>query len=72
MKAILQFAPLECAGCMKTIEYDLFLLEGVQSVHVFPNIAKVRVEFDPAITNQERIEKVMEKMEYPVLATVTN
>lgn len=72
MKAVLQIAPLECAGCKKKIENHLSQVDGIKSVNVFPRVAKVRIEFDSSKTSETRIKDVMEALDYPVLSIKTN
>ena len=45
-KAIFQVGPFECAGCARKIEGQLKGQVGVTKVKVFPQLRKIRTEFD--------------------------
>ncbi|OZU89096.1 hypothetical protein CIL03_08775 [Virgibacillus indicus] len=68
MKAVLQIEPLGCAGCVKKIEDHLSQLNGVKSVNVFPQLGKVRMVFDQTKVNEERLEKTMSTLGFPVIS----
>lgn len=72
MKMVLQIPPIGCAGCIKNIEDHLLRLDGVKSVNVFPRVGKVRIEFDQSKVAEDRIEKSMLVLNFPVLSKKSN
>lgn len=72
MKVVLQIPPIGCAGCIKNIEDHLLRLDGVNSVNIFPRVGKVRIEFDQSKVAEERIEKSMLALNFPVLSIKSN
>lgn len=67
-KAIFQVGPFECAGCAKKIEGQLKDLVGVTNVKVFPQLSKIRTEFDDTKISINQIEKVLRNWGYPIQA----
>ncbi len=56
---------IHCMHCVHTIKMELSDLEGVKSVEADADTKKVVVSFEePA--NEEKIEKLMEEINYPV------
>ncbi|MGJ9459779.1 heavy-metal-associated domain-containing protein [Oceanobacillus sp. CF4.6] len=68
MKAVLQIAPLECAGCVKKLEDHLSQMNGVISVNVFPQLGKVRMEFDRIKVHVHQLEKTISTLGFQVLS----
>ena len=50
---------MQCSTCAETIQKAVEKVEGVQSVSVVLKDKMAHVEFDPAKTNQEKIEKAI-------------
>lgn len=57
-----------CPSCVKKIENTVSRTDGVQSVQVMFNSARIRVEIDNSKTNPETIEEILVKLGYPVLS----
>ncbi len=66
MKTVNYTVPsINCMHCVHTIKTELSDLEGVQSVEADATTKKVVVSFaEPA--NEEKIEKLLEEINYPV------
>lgn len=72
MKVVLQTSPIRCAGCIKNIKDHLLRLDGIKSVNVFPQVGKVRIEFDQSKIEEDYIEKLMLSLNFPVLSIKSN
>ncbi|WML38187.1 heavy-metal-associated domain-containing protein [Neobacillus sp. OS1-2] len=71
-KAVFQVALLDCAGCFKEVETQLYHQNGVVSVKVFPQLGKVRTEFDEAKINAEQLRGFMTNQGYLVQSIRVN
>jgi copper chaperone CopZ len=73
MKAIFQVGPFECAGCTQKIEEQLKGQVGVTKVKVFPQLRKIRTEFDETKISIRQMEEILRKWGYPIQAnTLSN
>ena len=61
-KAIFQVGPFECAGCARKVEEQLKGQVGVTNVKVFPQLSKIRTEFDETKISINQIEKNSEEL----------
>lgn len=68
-KVVFQLEPLTCPSCVKKIETALSKTAGVNEAKVLFNAGKVKAEFDQSAVKVEEIEKVIQKLGYPVLKT---
>jgi len=70
-KATLQLEALSCPSCMQKIEGAVKSVNGVDkdNIKVLFNSSKVKINFDPAVTSIEDIQKAIENVGYPVLHT---
>jgi copper chaperone CopZ len=59
-------SPFDCAGCFKKIEEQLARMNGIQSVKVFPQLARVRIEFKASEVSLEKLEAAIESLGFPV------
>ena len=57
---------INCMHCVHTTKTELADLEGVKSVEADANAKKVVVSFD-APANEEKIEKLLAEINYPVV-----
>jgi len=57
---------INCMHCVHTIKTELADLEGVKSVEADANTKKVVVSFD-APASEEKIEKLLAEINYPVV-----
>jgi len=72
-KAIFQVGPFECAGCARKVEEQLKGQVGVTNVKVFPQLSKIRTEFDETKISINQIEKNLRNWGYPIQAnTLSN
>ena len=72
-KAIFQVGPFECAGCARKVEEQLKGQVGVTNVKVFPQLSKIRTEFDETKISINQIEKTLGNWGYPIQAnTLSN
>ena len=73
IKAIFQVGPFECAGCARKIEEQLKGQVGVTKVKVFPQLRKIRTEFDETKISIGQMEEILRKWGYPIQAnTLSN
>jgi copper chaperone len=63
---ILNVPDISCEHCEKTITQALSPLEGVRNVGVDIPRRQVRVDYDDAIVNVQRLQEVLAEEEYPV------
>jgi len=68
-KAIFTMEPFTCPSCVKKIENTLGRTDGVQAVRVMFNSGRVRAEFDSTKTDETGLEKILERLGYPVQST---
>ena len=66
LKAVFQLDTLQCPVCVKQMEEDLKYENGVLSVKVFPQLGKIRAEFNEKLIPIERIEEIIDIMGYLV------
>jgi len=66
-KIIINIAGMNCASCVLAIENGLRSFKGVISANVNFASEKATVEYDPSITDVEKIEKVIEATGYTVI-----
>ena len=72
-KAIFQVGPFECAGCAQKIEGQLKGQVGVTKVKVFPQLRKIRTEFDETKISIDQMEEILRNWGYPIQAnTLSN
>lgn len=67
-KVVLQLEPLTCPSCIKKIETTLNKTAGIDSARVLFNSSKVKTEFDDHQIEASRIEEIIKKLGYEVLA----
>ena len=67
-KLVFNMETFTCPSCVKKIENTVSKIDGVQSVQVMFNSARIRAEFDDSKTNADAIEEVLIKLGYPVLS----
>jgi len=67
-KTILKISGMSCASCAANIENDLKKEEGIKSVNVNFATEKAYLEFDPIEISVARIQKIIEKLGYKILA----
>jgi len=58
---------MDCASCAETVETAVAALEGVLAVRPAPASGRVRVEFDPAVVDRERVVSAVEGAGYDVV-----
>jgi copper chaperone len=63
---ILNVPDISCEHCEKTITQALSPLEGVRNVGVDIPRRQVRVDYDDAIVDVQRLQEVLAEEEYPV------
>ncbi len=68
-KAVFQLESLTCPSCVKHIKNTLNNTVGVEMTDVLFNSCKVRIQFDEYQIEAGQIEKIIEKLGYPVLST---
>ncbi|MFZ7944243.1 MULTISPECIES: heavy-metal-associated domain-containing protein [Bacillaceae] len=62
-----QMEELTCPSCIKKIEKALLKLSGVQAAQVLFNSSKVKVVYNEANIDSERIKDIIEKLGYQIL-----
>ena len=62
----LNVSGMMCGGCSSTIKEKLEASAGVSSANADHAGNKVEIEFDPAITNLDRLKKVITEASYTV------
>lgn len=67
-KAVFGLEPLSCPTCIKKIEGTLQKMDGVEEIKVMFHSNRVRAQFDENVIQAEEIQKVIEKLGYPVLS----
>ncbi|MEO3947726.1 heavy-metal-associated domain-containing protein [Gorillibacterium sp. CAU 1737] len=70
-KAEYQLETLTCPSCVKKIETILGGMDGVQTVKVLFHSSKVKVQYEEAQIQAERMKEALEKLGYLLLSTKT-
>ena len=65
-QAILNVPDISCEHCQKTITNALTPVPGVRGVDVDIPTRQVRVDYDEATVNVERMKEILREEEYPV------
>ena len=65
-QAILNVPDISCEHCQKTITNALTPVRGVRGVDVDIPTRQVRVDYDEATVNVERMKEILQEEEYPV------
>lgn len=65
MQATLKVPRIHCGGCVNTVTSAVRRLSGVQRVEANEVTKEVRVEFDPAQVNEEKIRATLNLVGYP-------
>jgi copper chaperone len=65
-EAIFQVGPFECAGCARKIQEQLKGQVGVTNIKVFPQLSKIRTEFDETKISINQIEEILRNWGYPI------
>ncbi len=63
---VLNVPDISCEHCERTITNALTPVEGIRSVHVDISEKQVRVEYDEAQVNVDRMKDVLQEEDYPV------
>jgi copper chaperone CopZ len=64
----IQLETLTCPSCITKIETVLTREEGVENAKVLFNSSKVKVAYDAAKTNPDKLAGIVKKLGYPVKA----
>ena len=71
MATVILSAPdISCGHCERTITRALGPVEGIRRVTVSIRQQQVRVDYDPALVDIERMKAILEAADYPVAAVV--
>ncbi len=65
-QTVLDVPDISCEHCQRTITNALTPVEGVQSVNVDIPAKQVRVEFDAAKVDVDRMKEILAEEDYPV------
>ncbi len=65
-QTILNVPDISCEHCQKTITNALTPVPGVRGVDVDIPTRQVRVDYDEATVNVERMKEILREEEYPV------
>ena len=65
-QTILNVPDISCEHCQKTITNALTPVPGVRGVDVDIPTRQVRVDYDEATVNVERMKEILQEEEYPV------
>lgn len=57
---------ISCDHCIQSIGKAMEALQGARMIEGNPESKQVVIEFDPSVTNLEKIEAAMEEEGYPV------
>ncbi len=68
-ETVLNVPDISCEHCERTITRALTPVEGIRSVQVNIPERTVRVEYDAAQVNVERMKDVLQEEDYPVQST---
>lgn len=66
MQATLKVPRMHCGGCVFTVTTAVKGLAGVTSVEASEVTKEVKVEFDPAQVNEQKIRQQLSQVGYPV------
>jgi len=66
-KASIPIAGMHCASCAQKIELNLKKLKGIKSANVNFATERATVEFNEKLTNENKINNVIEKLGYSVI-----
>ena len=70
MKTIrFQLETLTCPSCIAKIEGALNKETGVEEAKVLFNSSKVKVKYNSEVVTSEKLEKLIEKVGFPVLSS---
>ena len=70
MKTIrFQLETLTCPSCIAKIEGALNKETGVEEAKVLFNSSKVKVKYNSEVVTPEKLEKLIEKVGFPVLSS---
>jgi copper chaperone len=65
-RVTLNVPDISCEHCERTITTTLQPVDGVRSVHVDIPARQVRVEYDEAQVNVEKMKELLQEEDYPV------
>lgn len=65
MQATLKVPRIHCGGCVSTVERTVQKLPGVTSVQADEVTKEVKVEFDPARVDEQKIRGALALVGYP-------
>ena len=63
---VLNVPDISCEHCERTITDALTPVEGIRTVHVDIPEKQVRVDYDEAQVNVDRMKDILQEQEYPV------
>jgi copper chaperone len=67
---ILNVPDISCEHCERTITSTLEPVQGIRTVNVDIPARQVRVDYDEAQVNIERMKELLEEEDYPVESTI--
>jgi copper chaperone CopZ len=65
METVFRVPKIRCEGCAETITKALAGLTGVTGSRVGVSLKEVRVEFDPARTDEGRVRRALAEAGFP-------
>jgi copper chaperone len=65
MEKTVEVPNISCGHCVKTIEREVGEVNGVESVEAEQESRKVKISWDPEVTDWVVIEEVMNEIDYP-------
>lgn len=63
-----QLTNLSCPSCIPQIENAYKNIPGVKEVKVLFNSSRVRLEYDGALVDEEKLKTIPESLGYPVVS----
>lgn len=66
MQATLKVPRIHCSGCVNTVTTTVQKLPGVQKVEASDVTKEVKVEFNPAQIDEQKIRATLAQVGYPV------
>ena len=66
---VLNVPDISCEHCERTITQALTPVDGIESVRVDIPSKQVRVEYDPARVDLERMKAILQDEDYPVASS---